>query len=86
MLVRFILFTLAFYIIYKVVFNVIVPIFRTTRTIHRQFSDMQQKMQDQMNSQANGYQQYPGNPSNQEQKTNQKTPAGDYIDFEEVKD
>jgi hypothetical protein len=83
MIIDFILSALAAYIIYKVVFEVIVPIFRTTQKIRRQFGNMQQHMQDQMNAtqNQNGYTN-PGQPKPEPNKTSR---AGDYIDFEEVK-
>jgi len=83
MILRFILFALALYIIYKLVFDLVVPIFRTTQKIRRQFGDMQQQMQDQMNS----AQENPQRPSSKAATgtDQQKTRAGDYIDFEEVK-
>ncbi|HTE10962.1 MAG TPA: DUF4834 family protein [Chitinophagaceae bacterium] len=81
MILRFILFALGIYIIYKVIFDLVIPVFRTTQKIRRQFGDIQQHMQDQMNTTQNGYN-APSQPSPPEQK---KTRAGDYIDFEEVK-
>jgi len=84
MIVRCILFTLWFYIIYKVVFDFIVPIFRTTQKIRQQFGDMQQQMQDQMNATQNGYRNNTS-PSQPPPSNEQKAKAGDYIDFEEVK-
>jgi Domain of unknown function (DUF4834) len=83
MILRFILFALGIYIIYKVVFDLVIPVFRTTQKIRRQFGDIQQHMQDQMNATQNGYpNNAPSQPSPPEQK---KSRAGDYIDFEEVK-
>ncbi len=83
MITRIILFTLGFYILYKLVFDLILPIFRATQQVKRQFGDMQQRMQDQMNAQQNGY---PNNaPIEPKPTETQKSKAGDYIDFEEVK-
>ncbi|HTL09786.1 MAG TPA: hypothetical protein VL307_16045 [Chitinophagaceae bacterium] len=83
MILKFILFALGLYIIYKFVFDLVIPIFRTTQKIRRQFGDMQQHMQDQMNAQ----QEHPQRPSGASStSTHQQTSrAGDYIDFEEVK-
>ncbi|MEP7278273.1 MAG: hypothetical protein ABI813_06510 [Bacteroidota bacterium] len=82
MIIRFILFALLAYIIYKLVFVLILPIIRATHKIRRQFSDMQQHMQDQAsNHPQNGHTSQP--PPVQEQKKAAR--AGDYIDFEEVK-
>lgn len=83
MILRFILFALALYFIYKLVFGVVIPIFRTTQKIRRQFGDMQQHMHDQMNTEQHGYPgQHPPQPPSQQP---QKSKTGDYIDFEEVK-
>jgi hypothetical protein len=82
MILRFILFALGIYIIYKVVFELIIPVFRASKKIRRQFGDMQQRMQDQMNTTQNGYNNQQAQPSSSEQT---KPRAGDYIDFEEVK-
>ena len=83
MILRFILFALGFYILFKLVFDLIIPIFRTTQKIRRQFGDMQQQMHDQMNAQ-NGYNRQQTAPSTPP-PDQQKSRAGDYIDFEEVK-
>ena len=67
------------YLMYRLVFNFILPIYRTTRQVKKSFREMHEKMN----------QQYGGsNTENIEEKFKHqnKTKAGDYIDFEEVKD
>lgn len=83
MILRFILFALGLYIIYKVVFGLVIPIFRTTQKIRQQMGDMQQRMQDHANQQ-NGYTNNTS-PNQAPPQADKKTRAGDYIDFEEVK-
>ena len=68
------------YILYKLIFDFIIPIYQTTRKVKKQFGEMHNKMQEQMNT------------FNQQQNTSSRTtPAGeqakkeDYIDFEEIK-
>ena len=79
-MIRYILLALAVYVVYRLVFDLIVPVFRASRQVHRQFKDIHQKMQDQANATQNT------NPPNGRQAPQQKqTAAGDYIDFEEVK-
>ena len=81
MILRFILMVLGAYILYKVIFELVIPIFRVTQRVRRQFNDMQQHMQDQANT-------YPDNHRNETKagpKPHSNTRAGDYIDFEEVK-
>lgn len=70
------------YIAFKVIFNFIIPIYRTTRQVKRSFRNMQEQMNQTMNQQQYGEQQ--PNPSSQ--KKQPQTSAGEYIDFEEVKD
>lgn len=83
MILRFILYTLGIYMVYKLVFDLVIPVFRTTQKIRRQFGDMQQHMNDQMNAAQNGQ---PGQRQSQPAPPPQpKSKAGDYIDFEEVK-
>lgn len=82
MILRFILVTLGIYIAYKVVFDLVIPIFRTTQQIRRQFGDMQQQMNDQMNATQNDQTRQ---AASQSRPAPQQSRAGDYIDFEEVK-
>jgi hypothetical protein len=79
-MLRYILLALAIYLGYKLVFDVIVPVYRASKKIRRQFNSMHQQMQDQMNATQNTY---PGNKDNPPEQ--RKTTPGDYIDFEEVK-
>lgn len=69
------------YLLYKLVFDFIIPVYQTTRQVKKQFGDMQSKMQEQMNRHQPG-----SAPTNftAEQPT-PKSKDEDYIDFEEVK-
>ena len=65
------------YILYKFIFDFIIPIYNTTKKVKQQFGQMQEKMQEQMKT------------YNQQQPT-QTTPKPksaneEYIDYEEVK-
>ena len=70
------------YILYKLIFEFIIPVFQATKKVKKQFGEMHTKMQDQMNKmnqQANG-------ASSAPKPTPTATPkAGDYIEYEEVK-
>jgi hypothetical protein len=81
MILRFILFALGAYIFYKVIFELVIPIFRVTRKVRRQFNDMQQHMHNQ----ANAYQDNHNSQAKPDPKPHTASRAGDYIDFEEVK-
>ena len=78
MILSFLFYAFLLYVLYKLVVNFILPVYRTTKQVKKSFREMQQKMQEQ---QSAAYQ--------EEQKpssTHKKKPLGDYIDFEEVKD
>jgi hypothetical protein len=79
-MLRYILLALAIYLGYKLLFDVIVPVYRTSKKIRQQFGAMQEQMHDQMNTAQNPN--FNNHKSPPEQK---KTSSGDYIDFEEVK-
>ena len=67
------------YILYKLIFDFIIPIYQTTRKVKRQFGEMNAKMQEQMKT----YNQQQNPPSsNLKQEPVQKE---DYIDYEEIK-
>jgi len=63
------------YMAYQLIFNFVLPIYRTTKRMRRGFRDMQ----DHMNGQASAQ------PNQQASKREEKK-VGDYIDFEEVKE
>ncbi len=67
------------YLLYQLVFKFILPIYRTTKQVKRGFRDIRERMNGHAN--ANGSQKNSGSPKNSATKK-----AGDYIDFEEVKD
>ena len=68
------------YILYKLIFEFIIPIYQTTKKVKKQFGEMHNKMQDQMNK------------FNQQQSSSTAKPQPDpvkkneeYIDYEEIK-
>lgn len=80
---RILLLILALVVLYKLIFDLIIPVYRASRDIRKRFRDMNQQMEDRVNqmNQANGFQQ-------QQQTTTRPSSTSskqDYIDFEEVK-
>lgn len=65
------------YLLYKLVFDFIIPVYQSTKKIKKQFGDIQSKMQSDMNSFQDR--------QNQPRQEPAKTKDGDYIEFEEVK-
>lgn len=77
MILRFLFYAFLIYLAYKLVFDFIIPVVRTTRQVKKGFREMQDKMNQSMHQQQQAPKQKAGQP---------KPPAGEYIDFEEVKD
>jgi len=69
---------ITFWILYKLVFQFVIPVYRSTRVMRQKFREMHQNMQDQMNQ---------SNPTqSSSQRTKPEPPKGDYIEFEEIKE
>ena len=67
------------YLVYKLVFELIIPMAKTTKQVKKQFVDMSAQLQEKMKQQqapTNTATKVPDQP---------KTKSEDYIDFEEVK-
>ena len=83
------------YVLYRFVFNFVVPIARTTRQVRQQFRNMQEMHNQQdpfqnVNQDPYGRQSYgpsASGPSSsaQSQKPASNNKGGEYIDFEEIK-
>ena len=66
------------YILYKLIFDFIIPLYQTTKRVKKQFGEMQNKMQEQMNA----YNRQNNPTQNEKQPVAKKE---DYIDYEEIK-
>lgn len=66
------------YLLYKFIFDFIIPVYQSSKKIKKQFGEMQQKMQDDLKNYQNQDQQKAA-PKQQPSKK-----EGDYIDFEEI--
>lgn len=78
-MIRYLFYAFLIYLAYRLVFHFIIPIYKTTRQVKKQFRQMNNRMADHFNQQQANQQ--PIHPKQEDQKA----PAGDYIDFEEVK-
>lgn len=63
------------YLLYKLIFDFIVPLYQSSKKIRKQFGEMQNKMQNDIKNYQNHQNATPP-PAQKE---------GDYIEFEEVK-
>ncbi|MEO6868016.1 MAG: hypothetical protein ABI168_00130 [Ginsengibacter sp.] len=69
---------LVVYIIYKLIFSFIIPLYRSAKNMRQQFNDLQSKMQQQ---------QPPGSVNVNDEAVNQSpVKEGEYIEYEEVTD
>jgi hypothetical protein len=78
-MLRYLFYAFLIYLAYRLVFHFIIPIYKTTKQVKKQFREMHGRMEDHINQQQPNQQTM---PPKQEDK---KTVGGDYIDFEEVK-
>jgi len=67
------------YLLYKLIFDFIIPVYQTTKSVKQKMGEMQQKMNEQARQQQ-------ASQVNSTAKSNEpKADKHDYIEFEEVK-
>ncbi|HTI90903.1 MAG TPA: hypothetical protein VL727_09960 [Puia sp.] len=71
------------YLLYRFVFNFLLPVVRTTRQVRQQFRNMQEGMGGEQQSFNSG--ERVQSQQKQQRPSGGKPPVGDYIDFEEIK-
>lgn len=79
MIFKILLYAFLFYVLYRLVFHFILPIYRTTQQVKRGFREMNERMNQQYGA---------GRPDQQASAQKEKEDPdqlGEYIDFEEVK-
>lgn len=76
-MVRFLFLLLVFYLLYKLVFDLIIPVSRATSQVRHKMQEMQDLQQAQMRQQQQQQQ--------KQQSAGARPSQDDYIDFEEVK-
>ncbi len=80
MLLRILLLGFFLYILYRFIFEFLLPVYKTTQKIKKGFRDMQEQADQNMNNQ-----QQTTNAGTADSNPNKKEVLGEYIDFEEVK-
>ena len=66
-----------FYLLYKLIFDFIIPVYNSSKKIKKQFGEMQDKMQNDINR-------YQSRETTVKTESSSKN-EDDYIEFEEVK-
>lgn len=74
---RYIIYILLGYLFYRFITGFLFPVVKTGKQIKKQFDEMQQRMQDNMQQPA-------GSSTPPPQPSTRKSQAGEYIDFEEI--
>ena len=74
---------LVIYILYKLIFSFIIPLYKAGKQMKGKMSEMQERMQQQQQAQAE--QQKQQNQTSPIEKTSVKITKEDYIDYEEIK-
>lgn len=72
---KFVIYIFLFYLLYKFLTGVALPVYKTTKQMKSHMRTMQEKMQEQERRQE----------EYQKAETKHSDPGGDYIDYEEVK-
>lgn len=72
------------YFLYRLVFDFIIPIYRSSKKVHAHMKDMQQRMQDQMRREQQAYR-HSSQSSQPPPPVEVKAKDEEYIEYEEVK-
>jgi len=75
---KILLYAFLIYLGYKIIFQFIVPVYRTTRQVKKQFREMNERMNEYVKQQGEQ-----SAPEKEPQIAKEK--PGDYIEFEEIK-
>ena len=76
-LIRVLFELLVLYLVYKVIFDFIIPVYKTTKQVSQKMGEMQSKMNDHLDKQQQ--------QANASAEKTSKPAREDYIEFEEVK-
>ncbi|MEO8771093.1 MAG: hypothetical protein ABI402_13430 [Ferruginibacter sp.] len=68
------------YMVYKLIFDFIIPVYNTTKQMKQKMADMHQKMQEQQKTE-----QFTQTKAPMEKDTHKKSFSEDYIEYEEIK-
>ena len=71
------------YILYKVIFDFIIPVYKTTKQVKTKMNDMHARMQEQQRGKATSPSTH--TPTQEPIKKPSSLAKDDYIDYEEVK-
>ena len=79
-ILRFLFYAFLLYLAFRLIFDFIIPVYRTTKRVKKGFREMHERM----NQHTEQFHQK--DHTQHAQNNNNKGGSGDYIDFEEIKD
>ena len=79
-MLRYVFYGLLIYMLYRLVFNFIIPVTIATRKVRKQFKQAKQQMEQMQQQQYQQQTQF-----RQQQEKPKAASSDDYIDFEEIK-
>lgn len=86
MILKYAFLALVFWLLYKLVFGFIVPVYQSTKHVRRQMGDIQEHLRRQYQQQEQAQRQAAQAQQQQAERANaRKADKGDYLDFEEIK-
>jgi uncharacterized protein YneF (UPF0154 family) len=77
---KILLYAFLIYIGYRFIFGLVIPVYRTTRQVKKQFREINNRMNEYMKQQEQPFNQHP-----QQEPKSPHDKKGDYIEFEELK-
>ncbi|PSL35435.1 hypothetical protein [Chitinophaga ginsengisoli] len=83
MILKYAFLAFVFWLLYKFVFDFIVPVYQSTKHVRRQMGDIQEHLRRQYQQQEQAQRQ--AAQSQQPHTAPKKAEKGDYLDFEEIK-
>lgn len=86
MILKYAFLAFVFWLLYKLVFGFIVPVYQSTKHVRRQMGDIQEHLRRQYQQQEQAQRQSAQAQQQQAERANaRKADKGDYLDFEEIK-
>jgi Sec-independent protein translocase protein TatA len=83
MILKYAFLAFVFWLLYKFVFDFIVPVYQSTKHVRRQMGDIQEHLRRQYQQQEQAERQ--AAQGQQPRNAPKKAEKGDYLDFEEIK-
>lgn len=85
MILKYAFLAFVFWLLYKLVFDFIVPVYQSTKHVRRQMGDIQEHLRRQYQQQEQAQRQAAQAQQQQDRTATKKADKGDYLDFEEIK-